>query len=144
MTRAILSVLTALAALGAVAVTVSPPAQATLWTVPLHSGSTAQARAQAAPAAPSTISATCTSALSSTIDVNWAAVAHATTYSVFQSTAAATGPYTRVTTVTGTSWTTGALVPGSYWFKVSATVGTKWTGPKSTASAKRTVVVLCT
>lgn len=121
----------------------SLPAQASSWPITVSPVSHAQAQARPAPPAPASASSVCgTGLLSGDVVVTWAAVANATTYTVYQSTSAASGPYTPVATgVTATTWTSGALGTGSYWYEVSATVGSNWVGANSSATAQRTVVV---
>ena len=45
--------------------------------------------------------------------MTWAAITHATSYGVYQSTTTATGTYTLQTTVTTTTWTSAALAAGT-------------------------------
>jgi cellulose 1,4-beta-cellobiosidase len=107
------------------------------WTVSLSAGSSAQSSAYGAPAAPTGVTATCTSGTSTTIKVTWAATARATTYTVSDSITGSGGLYTAVASgISGTSYTTAALTPGAtYFFKVNAVSGSTWTGGLSTASA---------
>jgi fibronectin type 3 domain-containing protein len=139
--RAIGSVLTALAVLAAVGVTGAPSAQASAWAVALQSGSAAQAQAQPVPDPPSTVTATCTSTVGNTIVVSWSAVAHAASYSIFQSTSV-NGTYTLGKTATTSPSTTNALVLGTFFFKVTATVGANWVSARSVASNSRTVAAI--
>jgi len=136
-TLSVLSVLTALFLIGAA--TTPQPAWASAWSTSVTAGARGQGTAQPAPAAPATPTATCVSSLGNTVKVSWAAVAHATSYTVLQATASASGPFTVVATVSPTSWTSGALASGSYWFEVKATIGTNWTSPASTATTQRTI-----
>ncbi|MGC4000224.1 MAG: chitobiase/beta-hexosaminidase C-terminal domain-containing protein [Anaeromyxobacter sp.] len=81
------------------------------------------------PAAPTGLAATVVS--SSRIDLSWTAVTDATSYAVYQATAAA-GPFTRVTTSTTAAASVTALAGSTtYWFQVTALS----TGGESTASA---------
>ncbi len=100
-----------------------------------------QAQAQALPAAPASPTSACTSPASAkTVKVSWTAVTHATAYAVYESTTTAGGTYTLVMSgVTATSWTTGVLATGNYWFEVLADVGTNWASAKSTATAERII-----
>ena len=109
------------------------------WAVALASSSRGEASSQAAPVAPTGVSATCTSPVQTTIKVTWTAVAHATNYTVLRSTTSATSGYSTVATVTTTSWTSGSLSNGSYWFEVIANIGTNWKSVASTATTKRTI-----
>ena len=110
------------------------------WAVHL-AASSGEAHAQALPAAPASPAATCTSPASNrTVLVGWTAVTHATTYAVWESTTTAGGTYTQVVSgVTTTSWTTGVLSAGNYFFEVVANVGTNWSSAKSAATAQRTL-----
>ena len=122
----------------------APAAAAGLWHLALAAGSHGEAHSQAGPSAPANPAAVC-SGLGLSIKVSWSAVTHASTYTVYQSTSTATGPYSAVASgVTTTSWTSGVLSTGSYWYEVAATVGTTWTSAKSAATAQRTITaVLC-
>lgn len=114
-------------------------AVASAWLVRLNTGSSGQSRTQAAPAAPASVTAACNTSPSHSVKLTWPTVAHATTYSVEQSTSAATGPYTVAATVTTATWTSASLAAGSYWYEVSSVIGSHWSGPYSTASTKRTI-----
>jgi hypothetical protein len=121
--------------------TVAAPAAASNWSDPVAAGSSTQAQAASLPAAPSGVSPACTSSTASKISVSWSAVAHATSYTVYDSTTSATTGYRLVASgVTGTSWTSGALNSGNYWFELTVSIGTNWTSAKSTASGESTVV----
>jgi hypothetical protein len=41
--------------------------------------------------------------------------------------------------VTTTTWTSGTLTTGNYYFKVAAYVGSKWLGAQSAATAESTI-----
>src|SRR2546423_12093761 len=71
-------------------------ALASNWVAAVRSGSSAQAKAQTAPAAPTPVSAACTSSALKTIKVTWGATTHATGYTVYQSTTSATTGFTAV------------------------------------------------
>jgi hypothetical protein len=115
-------------------------AWASTWAVHLQASSQGQSRAQAAPSAPTGVTATCTSSSLTTIKVTWAAVTHATTYTVYKSTTSSSSGYSVTTTgVVGTSWTSGSLANASYWFEMVAVVGTNWTGAQSSATAQRII-----
>lgn len=120
----------------------SPAWAATNWLVHVASTNAGQARANALPSAPGSISAACAAPTTSkTITVSWSAVTHASTYSVYESTTSATGTYTlAMSGVTSTSWTSGTLTASTnYWFEVVATVGSNWASAKSSASAESTI-----
>ena len=115
---------------------------ATNWMVTLHTASSAEAHSQTVPSAPTGVTAACNAPTSTkTIKVSWTAVAHATTYTVYDSTTSATGTYTSVATgVATTSWTSGTLTAGThYWFEVTVSVGSNWTSTKSAATAESTI-----
>jgi hypothetical protein len=120
------------------------PAEATGWSVPTTAGAKGAAKALTLPAAPANPTATC-SLVSLQITVGWTAVPKATSYGVYQSTTGAAGTYSLVATGAGTTWTSGILLLGNYWYKVTATIGTNWTSPLSAATAGHTVTVfVCT
>jgi hypothetical protein len=121
---------------------VDPAGAATLWSVPLAVGSSGEPRSGTAPAAPTGVTAACAGLLiANRITITWTAVVRATAYNVYQSTTAATGPYTLVQTVSTATWTTAALASGPYWYEVSAAIGSQWVGPQSTATAQRTITL---
>ena len=122
----------------------APATAAGSWHPALATGSHGEAHSQAGPSAPANPAAVC-SGSGLTVKVTWSAVTHASSYTVYQSTAASSGPYSAVASgVSGTSWTSGALTAGDYWYEVTATVGTAWTSAKSTATAQRTITAtLC-
>jgi hypothetical protein len=124
----------------------SPAAWATSWPVTLQSNSRGEGHAQTLPAPPANPIAQCT-ATALQITVSWSAVPHAATYTVYQSTTSASGPYTAAATgLTTTTWTSSVpLAAGTYWYEITATIGTTWISAASTATAPRTItVVLCT
>jgi hypothetical protein len=116
-------------------------ASASNWTVAISK--TAPALAQSLDLQPpANIDATCTApALDRTITVSWTSVAHATSYTVYESTTSATAGFSAVATgVTGTSWTTGTLKKGTYWYTVAVVVGpSTWTSPMSAPTPGRTI-----
>jgi hypothetical protein len=120
---------------------------ATNWTIRLATGSHGKARGDAAPAAPTGVSAVCQGVLlNDKIVVSWSAVTHASAYQVYDATSS-NGTYSTIgSTVTGTTATVTVGIVGSYWFKVQAFAGTQWTSPLSTAAGPRTITValLCT
>ena len=117
---------------------------ATNWIVVRQANSAGEGSAQALPSAPTGVTATCTSPTTSKkITVSWSAVSHATAYGVYDSTTSATGAYSLVTSVTTTTWTpTTALSAGNYWYKVTASIGTNWTGVESSATVESTINTL--
>lgn len=119
-------------------------AQGSNWTLTAGSGSAGEGQAQPVPAAPSA-SASCY-LLALQITVSWSAVTHAGSYSVYESTKSSSGPFTVAASgLTTTSWTSPALATGTYWFEVTATLGTSWTTSASAATAPHTVTLaLCT
>jgi hypothetical protein len=118
----------------------SGAAFASSWTLTLQAGSAAEAQAQAAPLAPTGVSAACVSSTEREVKVTWGAVAHTSSYTVYDSTTSSSSGYASVATgQTGTSWTSGTLSAGNYWFKVAAYVGTKWVSANSAATAETTI-----
>ena len=105
------------------------------WAVNLGAGSRAQASSGVL-AAPTGVTSACASR--TTVTVSWTASNRATSYTVLRSTSTGTAPYTSVASVSGTSWTSGALGAGSYSFQVQAGTG-NWTSAPSSATAVRTL-----
>ena len=97
-----------------------------------------QGRASAAPAPPPTPTAACAS--NTTVTVTWTAVTHATGYTVYQATSSA-GLFSPVTSVAGTTWTSGTLSAGptTYFWKVATKVAANWISTQSTATAGNTI-----
>jgi hypothetical protein len=121
----------------------SSTASASPWAVALGAASSGEADAQGPPAVPTGVTATCTSALQTTVKVAWSAVTHATSYTVYASTtSAATGFSSLATGVAATSWTSASLATGNYWFEVAAYEGTQWASANSLVTAQRTITVL--
>jgi hypothetical protein len=117
-------------------------AAATAWTVSLAAGSKAQAQTPTATPAPTGVTATC--ATGTKVTVSWTAETGAASYTVYDSTTSATGPWTSLGT--GTSPFTTASLTGTsggtgYWFAVTTTLtDAAWgASTQSTASAKRTI-----
>jgi fibronectin type 3 domain-containing protein len=133
------AVSTALAVL--VAVDATAAASASAWPTALQAGSSAQARAQPVPSPPSTVTATCTSTLGNTIIVSWTAVAHAASYTVWQATSA-NGTYTFTKNAATSPTTTPALLVGTFFFKVTVTIGDNWLSAMSVASDSRTIAAV--
>jgi hypothetical protein len=117
-------------------------AMASNWSATIAPGSAAESGSGSAPPAPSTVTAACTSPLAPTITVTWSAVSNASTYDVYQSTTSSSAGYSLAQGgVSATSWTTGSLAVGIYWFEVSASVGANWAGPDSTATDQRVIAL---
>jgi hypothetical protein len=123
----------------------SVEAAGTPWIVGLSAGSGGEAQALGLPAAPASATATCSRLVLGNIVVTWAAAPPAATYTVYKSTmSATTGCSVVASNVTGLTYTQSGLGLGSYWFEVSGSVGTNWTGPNSAATTPRTItLVLC-
>lgn len=120
----------------------APTAWAAGWPVVLQGASTALAKAGPLPPPPATVTATCTTPLGLTIGVSWSAVARATSYTVYRSTTSATSGFSVLASgVAATSYTTAALLPGTYWFEVESDLNSTWKGAPSTATAPRTIGV---
>ena len=120
-------------------------AWATSWSTGLGGSSTGEGEAQGAPGAPTGATSACATGLGNRVTVAWNAVTHASTYAVYQSTTSATTGYALAAAgVTTTTWTSGGLASGTYWFEVAAFIGLNWSGSNSVATAKRTILlVLC-
>lgn len=74
--------------------------------------------------------------------MTWSAVALATSYAISQSTTSATSGFSTVASgVIGTSWKSGTLTLGSYWYEVTAYIGSNWEGPTSAATGPRKVLL---
>jgi len=132
--------------IAAVAITLSGVtgiAAATAWVVGL-SGGKGQGKSQTQPPAPTgTPTATCTSAFAQTVKITWAAVTHATSYTIYDSTTGTGGTYNSLATgVTTSPYTTASLAAGTYYFKVAAVVGAGpgWTGLQSTNTTTGRVI----
>lgn len=118
----------------------SAPAEASNWLVTLHTGSAAEGQSNVLPSAPGSPAAACVSPTGVTIKVTWSSVTHASTYSVYQATAAATGPYSLAASgITTTSWTSSSLATGNYWFEVASLEGTNWKSANSAATGESTI-----
>lgn len=122
------------------------PASATAWVVGVASGTSGEAQARGAPSTPSGVTSTCTSAVATTVRVSWNAATNATSYSVYSSTTSSSSGYSLYASgVSATSYTTGSLATGTYWFEVAAYTGTNWASSNSAATAARTIAVaVCT
>lgn len=110
------------------------------WTIQVGGGSRGLSRARSLPSPPPTVTATCAAPTAArTVTVTWTPVPNAVSYTVYRSkTSATTGYSTAATGIATTSWTSGNLTAATYWFKISALVGTKWVSASSTASNQAT------
>ncbi len=116
------------------------PTSASTWALVLHVGSKGEAKAQAAPSAPTGVSAACVSSSLQEVVVSWSAVTHASSYTVYDSTTSSSSGYAAAATgVSGTTWTSGTLSAANYWFEVAVYVGTNWVSTKSAATGESTI-----
>jgi hypothetical protein len=91
--------------------------------------------------APTGVTGTCGNGQNKTsVVVTWTGAAHATSYTIMQSTTSATTGYsTAASGVTGLSWTSPAGSSGTtYWYEVVAVAGS-WSSGASSASAAHTI-----
>ncbi|UWG96939.1 cell wall-binding repeat-containing protein [Dehalobacter sp. DCM] len=89
----------------------------------------------ATPSAPSNLTATASSTVSTQIGLSWSAVSGATSYSVYRATSI-NGTYNLVTTTTATAYTdTGLTANTTYYYKLKATNSAGSSGYSNTASA---------
>lgn len=115
-------------------------ASASTWGLTLSAGSAAEARGQPGPATPAGITVSCVSSAQRLVTVTWGSVAHASSYTVYDSTTSSSGSYAAVATgVSGLTWTSGSLPAANYWFEVVAYVGTRWVSGQSAASVETTI-----
>lgn len=124
-----------------------PVAALTDWSVALGTASSASAAAGPGPSSPVGVAATCSSLLATTVQVTWAPVTGATAYGIDESDVSATSGFSVAASgVTGTTWTSGSLPAGSYWFEVSSFVGADWQSAPSVPSGPRTITLslVCT
>jgi hypothetical protein len=111
------------------------------WTVSLNGGSHGEAQSQVAPAAPTSPTAVCVSTSTRTVNVAWTAVAHASSYTLSDSTTGSGGTYnTLASGVTTNPYTTSSLSSGTYYFKVTAVIGPSWTSGKSVATSPGRII----
>lgn len=62
------------------------------------------------------------------------------TFTVYVSATSSTSGFVAVTSgLTGTSWTSGTLNNGTYWFEVAASYGGSWTSSPSASTASRKI-----
>jgi cellulose 1,4-beta-cellobiosidase len=114
------------------------------WTVGLGPGTSGQAQSVSLPAAPAIVTAAC--GTSTRVTITWSAVTGATSYNVYESATSSTTGYTVASSgLTTTSWKSGKLAAGTYWFEVAATAGTggAWVGANSTAAGPLVITNKC-
>ena len=113
---------------------------ATAWLVPSAAGSHGHARSPAGVPAPSSMTATCQSAVAKKVVVSWTAVVGATQYTVYDSTTGSGGTYASLTTTASLTFTTLALANATYWFEVSAKLaGGTWVSLFSAPAGPRVI-----
>jgi hypothetical protein len=122
---------------------------ATSWLVGRGGLNGGAGKADPLPAAPGNVNATCVSLVGWSIKVSWNAVPHASSYTVYRSTSSSSSGFSVYGTVGGgtTSYTDANFsVLTSYWYRITATVGTNWTGPQSASTPQRSisVILVCT
>jgi hypothetical protein len=122
---------------------------ATNWLVGRDGTNGGAGRAEPLPAAPGGVNAACVSLLGWSIKVTWNSVPHASSYTIYRSTSSASSGFAVYETVDGgtNSYTDANFsVLTSYWYRVTATVGTNWTGPQSASTPRRSVslFLVCT
>ncbi len=118
--------------------TSGPVAASTKWAISLAAGSHGEAHATSL-GTPTGTAGACVSPTGATIKVTWSAPAHATSYTVYDSTTSSSSGFAIVAaSVAGTSWTSGTLAAATYWFKVTAHVG-NWTSAQSASSTPRVI-----
>ena len=113
------------------------PVWGSTWVVALSVGSHAESHSLT-PLAP-TPSAACIAGGGKKIVVRWGAIAHATSYTVYQSTTSATTGYTSVNMTATLTYTTGNLQNHTYWYEVSETMSTHWISANSSATASHVI-----
>jgi len=115
----------------------TPVSAATKWSVAVAASGSGEAHSSFL--APTGVTGTCVSSTAKDITVTWAALAHATTYTVYDSTtSSSTGFVVLASTVSGLTWTSGLLGAATYWFRITAHVG-NWTSANSASSAPRVI-----
>jgi hypothetical protein len=115
----------------------------TQWPLPLAVGSSGSAQSGSGPTTPPAPTAACVGGVGNTqVRLSWAGQPNATSYTVYQSTQSATGPFTAQATVTGSPWLSGSLGIGTYWFAITANTGSNWQSVRSAPSAQRTVAAV--
>lgn len=115
-------------------------AGATNWLLAISGASHGQAHAQALPTSPSGLTPACGGSTGSTVNLTWTGVSHATSYTIYRSTTSATSGFASTASgVTGTSWTSGVLSNATYWWRISALVGSNWLSAQSATSTTATM-----
>jgi hypothetical protein len=119
----------------------SAVACASTWQLGLSASAAGQARSATAPAAPTGVTATCVSSSQNKLTVTWGAVTRATSYTLYYSiTSSSSGFLVAATGLTSTSWSSPSLSSGrTYWFQVSASVGSNWVSPNSASTVGRQI-----
>ena len=114
------------------------------WSLQVAPGSSAVAKTVPAPATPQGVTSSCFLGLLLAVTINWSAVPGATQYVVLESTTSAAGPFTPLATVTGaTTYTTGGLATGNYWFAVETQIpGSSWVSAPSAVTPEYTISAL--
>lgn len=118
---------------------------ATSWLVGRGGTNGGAGRAETLPAAPGAVNATCVSLLGWSISVTWSQVPHASSYTIYRSTSSSSSGFSVYDTVGGgtTNYTDANFsVLTSYWYRITATVGTNWTGPQSASTPKRSISLI--
>ncbi len=115
----------------------TPVSAATKWSVTMKAGGSGEARSSFP--APTGVTGTCVAATEKDITVTWTALAHATSYTVYDSTTSSSSGFAViVSTVSGLTWTSGSLGADTYWFQVTAHVA-NWTTADSASSSPRVI-----
>jgi hypothetical protein len=119
----------------------SAVACASTWQLGLSTSAAGQARSASTPAAPTGVAATCVASSQNKVTVTWGAVTRATSYTLYYSiTSSSSGFFVAATGLTGTSWSSPSLSSGrTYWFQVSASVGSNWVSPNSASTVGRQI-----
>jgi hypothetical protein len=120
---------------------ISPTLAQAAWGVSIQPGSQGQAASQAAPVAPTGVTAACVGLLSGQITVSWTSVTHADSYTIYISSAASTGPFTVAGSSATSPWTSPVLGTGGFWFAVAADIGATWISPRSGPSGGHTILI---
>lgn len=111
---------------------------ASSWHVSVAGATTGHAQSLSA-ATPSNVTSACVSPTTKSVTVSWAAISHAR-FIVYWSNTSSTSGFAQVASgVTGTSWTSGALSNGTYWFEIAASYGGSWTSSRSASTASRQI-----
>ena len=122
---------------------------ATNWVVGRSGSNGGAGRADPLPAAPGGVNSQCVSLVGWTIKVTWNAVPHATGYTIYRSTSGSGSGFSAYATVGGgtLSYSDSSFsILTSYWYRITASVGTNWTSPQSASSPKHSIslFLVCT